>query len=142
MPTQPHDPRQSDEILDLKRRVRTLESLVGTIIETRMMPTPFSLSGLLEEDVESPAWTPVHSVQINLVVARVLTAPSGGDLTIDLRLYGPSTGVVRTVTVPDGLTKVEDAVPFVIPQGGSLTATVTNAAAAADLSISLVPIFI
>lgn len=139
MPTLPYDPRQSDEILDLKRRVRILESLVGTIVDTRLMPTPFSLAGALEVGIESPPWRPVHSVKINLVVPQVLTAPSGGDLTIVLTEYGPITAVVRTLTVPDGSLYVEDAVPFIIPQGGSLTATVTAANGAADLSISLVP---
>lgn len=133
-------PPESDAIIAaLNRRLKIVESLVGTLVETRLMPTPFSFAGTPEEDVESPAWRPVHSVKINLIVPQVLTAPSGGDLTIDLTLYGPIAGVVRTLTIPDGANYVEDAVPFIIPQGGSLTAKVTNVAGAIDLSISLVP---
>lgn len=142
MPSSPLIPTQDAEILKLKKRVRILESLVGKLVETRLMPTPFSFADALQEGVESPAWRPVHSVQINLIVPQVLGAPSGGDCTIDLTLYGPSTGVVRTLTIPEGASYVEDAVPFVIPQGGSLTAKVTAANGAMDLSISLVPQFI
>lgn len=132
-------PGADQDMIDLKRRVGILERKLTQVIESRIMPTPLSFSGPVPENVESPAWRPVHPVSINLLVADVLVAPSGGDMTIDFTLYGPSTGVVRTVTVLDGTFYTEDATPFVIPQGGRLTATVTAAFGAADLAIAAVP---
>lgn len=130
-----------DELWQLKRRVGNLEALVRQVVETRIMPTPFSFSGPLDDAVgiESPAWRPIHPIAVDLLVPQVLVAPSGGDLTIDLTMYGPVTGVVLTLTIPDGETYVEIASPFALGMGASLTATITDANGAESLSISALP---
>lgn len=134
-------PNLSDIVARHERRIFALETKLTALIDDRRLPGVFSFSGALSTfvGIETPAWRPVFATKINLVVPEVLTAPSGADLTIDLTLYGPTTGVVRTLTVPNGSTYVEDAVPFFIPAGGSLTAKVTADAGASDLSIALVP---
>lgn len=123
----------------LDRRVARLERHLSQVIDSRRLPGLFSFSGSLEEDVESPPWRPSYPVSVDLIVPQVLVAPTGGSLVIDLTLYGPTTGVVRTLTVPSGDFYVEDAVPFIIPMGGSLTAKVTTASGAEDLAIALTP---
>lgn len=126
-------------IRDHERRIRNLEARLTQIIDSRRTPGVFSFSGLLDDLVgsESPKWRPTFPCQVDLIVPELLVAPSGGDVTIDLTLYGPTTGVVRTLTIPDGFEYAEDAVPFVIPIGGSLTATVTDSNGAESLSIAL-----
>lgn len=123
-------------------RIRRLEAKLSQVIDSRHLPNFFSFSGLVDEAVESPPMRFIHTTQINLLVPQVLVAPAGGDLTIDLTLYGPTTGVVRTLTIPDGSFYVEDAVPFIVPAGGSLTATVTAANGAEDLAIAADPILL
>lgn len=125
-----------DIIGELNDRIGKLERRLQAVVDARRSPQLFSFAGPLPEGVESPPWRPVHPTEIDLLVPQVLTAPSGGDLVIDMKLNGST---VRTLTVPDGELYVEDAVPFVIPAGGSLTATVTTASGAADLAIGLIP---
>lgn len=130
-----------EEVFELKRRVRRLEGLVRQVIETRIMPTPFSFSGVLVDAVgiESPPWRPLHPISVDLLVPQVLVAPAGGDLTIDIFQYGPVAGFVTTLTIPDGLTYVEVASPFTLGIGASLTATITNDASAESLAIAALP---
>lgn len=128
---------QDASIVKLAARVAKLERRLSQIIDARRLPGVFSFSGPVPVGVESPKWRPTFPTQVDLIVPELLVAPSGGDVTIDLTLYGPTTGVVRTLTIPDGFLYAEDAVPFVIPIGGSLTATVTDANGAESLSIAL-----
>lgn len=141
MPVERRTPTVEAIITRLEARVAKLERRLLPLIDARRTPLMFSFSGPLDTavGVESMALRPIHSTEIDLVVPQVLIAPSGGALTIDLTLYGPTTGVVRTLTIPDGSTYSEDAVPFIIPIGGSLTATITDSNGAEDLSISLIP---
>lgn len=141
MPGVRHAPRLETEIAKLQRRVSQLERQLGAVIETRIMPTPFSIAGPLDDQIgiESPAWRPVHPVSIDLVVPQVLVAPSGGDLNIVLVKYGPGGGFVMTLTIPDGETYVEIAAPFQMGMGASLTAQIADANGAESLSISMLP---
>lgn len=141
MPGLRQTPTTDEIILELRRKIGALERKLTAVIDERRLPGLFSFSGVLDDalGVESPPWRPVHSVKINLLVPQVLVAPSGGNLTIDFTLYGPLTGVVRTVTVLDGTFYTEDAVPFIIPQGGSMTATITASFGASDLAIAALP---
>lgn len=120
----------------LDRRVSQLERELGAIVDSRRLPTPFSFAGIPDEDVQSPPWRPVHPVSVDLMVPQVNVAPAGGDMTIDMKLNGT---LVRTLTIPEGDLYVEDAVPFVIPTGYVLTATVTLASDAEDLAIAVLP---
>lgn len=129
-------PTNDAVIRSLSERVRKLEAQLSQVIDSRRTPLLFSFAGPLEEDVESPPLRPIHPTQIDLIVPQVLVAPSGDDLIVDLKLNGT---VVRTLTVLDGEFYVEDAVPFVVPMGYKLTATVTQASGAESLSIQLIP---
>lgn len=137
MPTDRLVPDPHRALAKLQARVAKLEKHLSQIIDSRRTPGVFSFSGALAVGVESPKWRPTFPTQVDLMVPELLVAPSGGDVTIDLTLYGPTTGVVRTLTIVDGSLYSEDAVPFVIPIGGSLTATVTDANGAESLSIAL-----
>lgn len=141
MPTLSQEPGVDREIIELKRRVGILERKLTQVIESRIMPTPFSFAGALDPAVGivSPAWRPVHPISVALLVPQVLIAPSGGDLTIDIAQLGPLAGPVLTLTIPDGQTYVEVAAPFNVPMGGSVTAEITAAFGADTLSISMVP---
>lgn len=123
-------------INSLAERVRRLEARLTQVIDARRTPLLFSFSGEPEVDIESPPLRTVHPTEIDLIVPQVLVAPSGGDMTIELKLNGT---LVRTLTIPSGQFYVEDAVPFIIPMGYILTATVTLASGAEDLSIALIP---
>lgn len=141
MPTLSEEPGFAQEIIKLKGRVGILERKLTQVIESRIMPTPFSFAGPLAAavGVASPAWRPVHSISVDLIVAQVLTAPSGGDLTIEIFLLGPITGLITTITIPSGKTYVEVAAPFTVPMGGSVVAAITADHGADTLSISMVP---
>lgn len=123
-------------VVDLAKRLGKLERQLQAVTDSRRTPLLFSFAGTVPVGVPSPPLRPIHPTQINLVVPQVTFPPSGGDLTIDLYLNLVN---IRTLTVPDGQTYSEDAVPFVIPAGGSLVAIVTAANGAGDLSISLIP---
>lgn len=128
-------------VSELARKVGILERRLQAVVDARRIPEVFSFSGLLDDAVgiESPAWRPVHPVSIDLLVPLVLVAPSGGDLTIDINLRGPTTGLITTLTIPDGETYAEVSAPFVVPMGGSVTATITDSNGAESLSISMLP---
>lgn len=133
-----------DRILSaLANRVAALETRLSQVIDARRSPLFFSFSGSIADSVglESMPMRPVHPTEIDLIVPQVRVAPSGTSITVDLTLYGTTTGVVRTLTIPSGALYSEDAVPFIIPMGGALTATVTGAdgGAAQDLAIALIP---
>lgn len=129
-------PTNDAVIRSLSERIRKLEARLSQVIDARRTPLLFSFAGLIEEDVESPPLRPIHPTQIDLIVPQVLVPPSGGDLVVELKMNGT---LVRTLTIPDGDFYVEDAVPFVIPMGMVLTATVTAAFDAESLSIQLIP---
>lgn len=120
----------------LERRVSMLERHLSAVIDSRRLPGLFSFAGIPDENVASPPWRPIHPVSVDLMVPQVNVAPTGGAMTIDMKLNGT---LVRTLTIPAGQTYVEDAVPFIIPMGYTLTATVTLASDAEDLAIAIVP---
>lgn len=138
-----HVPTSESLIGSLEKRIGILERRLSQVIDARRTPLLFSFSGLVSDNigVESPALPPIHPTEIDLIMPVVRVAPSGADITIDLTLYGPTTGVVRTLTIVDGTSYSQDAVPFIIPMGGLLTATITAAdsGTAMDLSIALIP---
>lgn len=142
MPGTRHAPTLESQVAALQRRISQLERQLGAVIETRIMPTPFSIAGPLDDQIgiESPAWRPVHPIMVDLLVPQVLVAPSGGDLTIDLNLYGPAAASpLTTLTIPSGQLYVEIAAPFLMGMGASLTATITNSNGADTLSIAVLP---
>lgn len=138
-----HVPTAEGLIGSLEKRIGILERRLGQLIDARRTPLLFSFAGIVADAIgtESPPLRTIHPTEIDLIVPQVRVAPSGADITIDLTLYGPTTGVVRTVTIADGLLYVEDAVPFIIPMGGAVTATVTAAdsGTAMDLAVHLIP---
>lgn len=136
MPGQQQDPEIERMVASLDKRLRRLELKYLPVIDARHVPVLFSFAGPLVDDAESPAFEPIVPLELVLLRPRVLTAPSGGDLTIDLKLSG---AFVRTLTISDGDFYVDDAEPLTVPAGDWLTATTTGTFGAADLAIAAVP---
>lgn len=135
MPANNVPPEVDRIIVGLERRIARLERELGATVDHRLLPALFTFDDLILEFVESPRWRPIYPVELDLITPELGTL-GAGDFVVELHLDG---ALARELTIPDGEHYSQDANPLVVPAGSYLTAIVTTAGGASDLTIGAIP---